>query len=384
MRFEINFKILEIIKKNVDLKQYSGFGGLYKTMNQADHTKLKTLLGENSYNQVMASSKTAYYTPREIIDFMYLALAKFGFKGGKILEPACGHGAFIFNMPDSIKMNSSIHAVELDNISTQLAKNICPYANINNCSFERYQDNNFDLIIGNPPYSNKVIRDADKELDDYVIHHYFMAKAIKLLKDGGILAFVVPSYCLDNLRGHARNLLSKYSRLIAAFRLPDNMFDNAKITVDIVFLQKINPNDKSFGHDFLNTKPYKVKGKDYPLNEYYHNNKDNILGELDTAFVYGERVALTVSSTLTKEQTYLRLNTLLDGLKPICKAKEDISLINHIQLVKERINNDNSSNNLKDRLQKLELEKLEIIEQEYMNIYTQVQDYLNNFQSKVI
>ena len=43
MRFENNFKILEIIKKNVDLKQYSGFGGLYKTMSSEDHKKLKDL-----------------------------------------------------------------------------------------------------------------------------------------------------------------------------------------------------------------------------------------------------------------------------------------------------------------------------------------------------
>jgi len=382
MRFENNFKILEIIKQGLDLKQYSGFGGLYKTMNQADHTKLKNLLGENSYNQVMASSKTAYYTPKEIIDFMYLALGRLGFKGGRILEPACGHGAFIFNMPDTMKINSSIHAVELDKLSTQLAKNICPYANITNCSFERYQDNNFDLIIGNPPYSNTVIRDADKELDNYVIHHYFMAKSIKLLKEGGILAFVVPSYCLDNIKGHARNMLNRHARLISSFRLPDNMFDNAKVTVDIVFFQKTT--NKNIGYDFLNTKPYKAKGKDYPLNEYYHNNKGNILGDIDTAFVYGERVALTVSSSLNKEQTYLRLNAKLDRLKPIYEAKKDISLINHIQLVKERISNDTNSNNLKDRLQKLELEKLEIIEQEYMNIYTQAQDCLKSFQTEVI
>ena len=209
-----------------------------------------------------------------------------------------------------------------------------------------------------------------------------MAKSIKLLKEGGILAFVVPSYCLDNLKGHARNMLNRHARLISSFRLPDNMFDNAKVTVDIVFFQKTT--NKNIGHDFLNTKPYKINGKDYPINEYYHNNKDNILGDVDTAFVYGERVALTVSSTLTKEQTYMRLNAQLDNLKPIYKAKEDLSLINHIQLVKERISNDTSSNNLKDRLQKLELKKLDIIEQEYIDIYTQAQECLKSFQPEVI
>jgi type I restriction-modification system DNA methylase subunit len=189
MRFETNLKILETITKGVDLKEYSGFGGLYKVMKQEDHQKLKDVLGETSYNQIMASSKTAYFTPKNIIDFMYKALDRLGFKAGRILEPACGSGAFIFNMPDSMRMQSSIHAVELDKISTQIAQGICPYANISNCSFERYQEGGFDLIIGNPPYSNTVIYDKDPELNNRVIHHYFLAKSIKLFKRGWDTSF---------------------------------------------------------------------------------------------------------------------------------------------------------------------------------------------------
>jgi adenine-specific DNA methylase len=376
MRFENNFKILEIIKKNVDLKQYSGFGGLYKTMSNEDHKKLKDLLGETSYNQIMASSKTAYYTPKPIIDFIYKALNKLGFEYGRILEPACGHGTFIFNMPDEMRINSSIHACELDKISVQLARNICPYANIENSSFERYQENNFDLIVGNPPYSNSVIRDCDKELDDYVIHHYFMAKSIKLLKDGGILAFVVPTYCFDNLKGHARNLLSKYSRLIAAFRLPDNMFDNAKVTVDIVFLQKTN--DTSIGHDFLMTKDIKVNNKTYPMNEYYHKHPNHILGELGTALVYKERIALTVSSALSRNDIFIKLNEKLDSLKPIYKPKSQDNIIKQIKDMKDKIINQSTSNALFAKLKNLEVKKLQTIEQEYIEICSQIQDCLKS------
>ena len=378
MRFETNFNILQSIKGNVDIKEYSGFGGLYKTMNNKDHEKLKGLLGEVAYNQIMASSKTAYYTPKAIIDFMFKALDRLGFKSGKILEPACGHGAFLFNMPDEMRINSSIYACELDKISVRLAKNICPYANIVNSSFERYQENNFDLIVGNPPYSNSVIRDSDKELDDYVIHHYFMAKSIKLLKEGGILAFVVPSYCLDNLKGHARGLLSKYSRLIAAFRLPDHMFDNAKVTVDLVFLQRTT--DKSIGHDFLVTKDIKLNQKAYPLNEYYHKHPNNILGDLDTALIYKERVALIVKSALSKDDIFNKLHDRLSSLQSVYKYKSQDTIIKQISDIKDKIANQSTSNTFFAKLQTLELEKLQTIEKGYIEMCNQFQDCLKNVQ----
>ena len=208
MRFEKNLAVIKSLKSVVDLKEYTGFGGLHKSLTKEEHKALESVLGISLYSEVMASCKTAYYTPVEIIKAIYKGVENLGFTGGRILEPSCGSGAFIFNCPDSIKNNSRFFAVELDKISANLTRIICPYTQVLNARFEeaKYHNNSFDLIAGNPPYSNQVIYNADKELNDLVVHHFFVAKSIKLLKDNGILAFVLPTYCLDNVKNQAQRI----------------------------------------------------------------------------------------------------------------------------------------------------------------------------------
>ena len=182
MRFGKNLEILKFLKTGVNLTDYTGFGGLHKNMANSEKGALQALLGEELYKEIIASCKTAYFTPVEIIQAIYKGLQQFGFTGGTILEPACGHGAFIFNCPNAIKNKSTFYAVELERISAKLTTVICPYAKVVNTRFEntKYSDNSFDLVVGNPPYSNQVIYSQEKELDNLVIHHFFVVKSISL------------------------------------------------------------------------------------------------------------------------------------------------------------------------------------------------------------
>ena len=48
---------------------------------------------------------------------------------------------------------------------------------------------------------------------------------MRMLNPNGILAMVLPSYFMDNVREHARDIIAQDGgRLIAAFRLPDDLF----------------------------------------------------------------------------------------------------------------------------------------------------------------
>lgn len=158
MRFEKNLEILKFLKSGVKLTDYSGFGGIHKSITYQQKQELKSVLGETLFNEVMASCKTAYYTPVEIIKAIYKGVENLGFIGGRILEPSCGSGAFIFNCPDSIKNNSRFFAVELDKISANLTRIICPYTQVLNARFEeaKYHNNSFDLVVGNPPVRHEV------------------------------------------------------------------------------------------------------------------------------------------------------------------------------------------------------------------------------------
>ena len=72
-----------------------------------------------------------------------------------------------------------------------------------------------------------------------MIHHYFVAKSVRLLKkEGGLLAMVVPCYILDNPKRHLRHHITKVAELVAAYRMPANLFTDATVTVDVVVFQR--------------------------------------------------------------------------------------------------------------------------------------------------
>lgn len=86
---------------------------------------------------------------------------------------------------------------------------------------------------------------------------------------------VLPSYFLDNEVHHAREIIHHDgSALLAAFRLPDDLFSDARVTVDIVFLYK-GATDKRW----LKTQKKGVGGYKLPINEYFvAQHPEHIIG----------------------------------------------------------------------------------------------------------
>ena len=76
------------------LAKYSGWGGLSRVFDtragewQVQNIEVRNLLTEEEMAEAKSSSLNAFYTNPEIIDCMYLGLARLGFKGGNILEPS--------------------------------------------------------------------------------------------------------------------------------------------------------------------------------------------------------------------------------------------------------------------------------------------------------
>jgi hypothetical protein len=94
---------------------------------------------------------------------------------------------------------------------------------------------------------------------------------------------VLPSFFLDNVRDHARDIIAADGvNLMLAYRLPDDLFANAKVTVDIVFLKK-----GETGIKWQKTKNIKIGSKTKAINEYFVTHPENILGELQIIPMYG-------------------------------------------------------------------------------------------------
>jgi adenine-specific DNA methylase len=286
-RTQNNIDILRQFK-NGDLSaisHYSGFGGLRKALAQEKTQKaLAEFLSPREIEGLVKSTSTGYFTPPFLIDFIYQLVQKLGFKHGNILEPACGHGAFFERMPKAMRDKSTIIGIELEKMSAAIAKALYPDIKIINKGFHHFHDGEFDLIIGNPPYASFTVFDQKHaDLSDEMIHHYFVAKSARLLKEGGLLAMVVPCYILDNPKRHLRHQIAEIADLIAAYRMPCDLFTDAKVTVDVVIFQRTANPKKDWVDAIFTDLPNQDR---FMINQYFVDHPENILGNLDTYTAY--------------------------------------------------------------------------------------------------
>jgi adenine-specific DNA-methyltransferase len=135
------------------------------------------------------------FTPPAVVKRMF-ALRR---NAGRVLEPACGEGAFSSQLPGCV-------ALEIDPA-------ICP-THAQAIDFFAYPETEkFDTIIGNPPYvkSRDILSGTRKYLRSQLLNGhanlylYFIEKCVRHLKPGGELIFITPRDFLKTTGSAALN-----------------------------------------------------------------------------------------------------------------------------------------------------------------------------------
>ena len=281
------------------LSKYVGWGGLADVFDENKKGQwenarnyLKEVLTSEEYNNARESTLTAFYTPKIVIDTMYKGLKNLGFEKGNILEPSCGIGNFIGNLPEEFS-NSKVYGVELDNLSGNIAKKLYPESNIQIKGFEKtvFSNNSFDIAIGNVPFGDFKVIDRDYNRNNFMIHDYFFAKSIDKVKSGGIIAFVTSSGTLDKKDASVRKYIGERTEFLGAIRLPNNIFKGiagTEVTSDIIFLKK-RTELKQENQDWYELSKDK-NGLTY--NKYFVDNPQMIIGEMkEISGRFGKTVA---------------------------------------------------------------------------------------------
>ena len=268
------------------LAKYVGWGGLSMAFDEKnaawanEYKELKAELSDEEYRAAMESTLTAFYTPPVVIKAMYEALDRLGFSQGNILEPSCGTGNFLGLLPDSME-KSKLHGIEIDPLSGRIAKQLYQKASIAIEGFEdtKLPDNHFDVVLGNIPFGEFKVNDSRYNAHKFLIHDYFIAKALDKVRAGGVVMFITSKGTMDKASPEVRKYIAQRAELLGAVRLPDNTFRanaGTEVTSDILILQKrdrIIDIEPEWVH--LDTDANGIT-----MNSYFVQNPEMVLGEM--------------------------------------------------------------------------------------------------------
>ena len=270
------------------LSRYVGWGGIPQAFEESnsswadEYLELKNTLSPEEYRAARASTLNAFYTSPTVIRSMYEALENMGLKQGNILEPSCGVGNFMGLIPESMG-KANMYGVELDPVSGRIAKQLYQKNKIAVQGFEEtsYPDSFFDCVIGNVPFGAYQVSDRRYDRHHFMIHDYFIAKSLDLVRPGGVVAVVTSSGTMDKQNPAVRQYIANRAELLGAIRLPNNAFQrnaNTSVVADILFFQK---RDRASIEEpeWLNLKEIP---EGYSVNAYFAEHPEMVLGDFTT------------------------------------------------------------------------------------------------------
>ena len=299
------------------LERYCGFGGLKCILNPAGSladaaqwtksdldlfaptAELHRMIRENSadertYKRYMDSLKssvlTAFYTPSEITETISSVLKENGIAPLRVLEPSAGRGAFV----DAFLRDNpqaEVMAFEKDLLTGKILSHLYPEQRVRIEGFERIEktfEEYFDVAVSNVPFGDVAVFDAQFEKGSAVhraaakkIHDYFCLKTLDTVRDGGIVALLVPQGVL-NADGNSavRRLMLGQADLLSAVRMPNNLFtENAgtEAGCDLLVLQKRIGKEELSEDEKLLAEPAKDNRDTIPANAYFLRYPDRIV-----------------------------------------------------------------------------------------------------------
>ncbi|MGI6524829.1 MAG: TaqI-like C-terminal specificity domain-containing protein [Bdellovibrionota bacterium] len=203
----------------------------------------------------------SYYTPTAIVKKLCRNLfSENDSTGRSVLDPCCGTGNFILQLPDSFD-SLNVYGNDIDPISVkiarinyalkyQLSNKEIIYSHITERDYLSYStDIKFDFIIGNPPWGyvytereKAALRNQFKCAVGNNIESYdvFVEQALSNLHECGVLSFVLPEAFL-NVKAHMpmRQLLIN-SNSIQYIEFLGNAFDKVQCPCIILQIEHTN------------------------------------------------------------------------------------------------------------------------------------------------
>nr|WP_237681237.1 helicase-related protein [Agrobacterium tumefaciens] len=254
-------------------------------------------MSQSDYASLSRCTQYAHFTPEFIIRAIWAGLQRLGWRGGRVLEPGIGTGLFPALMPDAFRDAAYVTGVELDPVTARIVRLLQPKARIIEGDFARTDlAPIYDLVIGNPPFSDRTVRsDRNYRSLGLRLHDYFIARSIDLLKPGALAAFVTSSGTMDKADVTAREHIAKAADLIAAIRLPEGSFRRdagTDVVVDLLFFRKRKAGEAEGDQTWLDVDEVRAVAEDegaIRINRWFARHPGFVLGDhAPTSGPFGE------------------------------------------------------------------------------------------------
>jgi N12 class adenine-specific DNA methylase len=290
-RVEVESRSATVEEKAV-LVRYVGWGAMPQVFDPGsrewakERAALQHELTEDEHELARSTTLNAHYTSPVVIGAIYQALARFGFQGGRVLEPACGIGHFIGLMPADVLHRSTITGIEIDPLTARIAKALYPDADIRAQPFEQSKlaDGFYDAAISNVPFGDYTVHDPRWNDYKFPIHDYFFAAALEKVRPGGLVVFITSRGTMDKCDSSLRELLSTRAELLDAIRLPNDAFKRnagTEVTTDIVMLRRLRLGEAPAGPAWKDTRAFTNDiGDNFTINQYFVARPHMMLGQM--------------------------------------------------------------------------------------------------------
>jgi len=231
--------------------------------------------------------KCQVYTPLDIVEKLWNMLHKNQKHYNKVLDLGAGDGRF--SLYGNYTEYTGIE-IDQDTKAIELPKNA---SIMNQCAFS-FEENDFDLCIGNPPYvrhqelespwkqkyseilSKKLNEKFDQRSNIYI---YFLAQALLSTNERGKVALIIPFEWATRPNAESvRNYINKKKWSVSIYRFEENIFSKVLTTASVTIVDKLCQKNEwnyfTINNDFKTKKTKHPTGTNKKILPYIKREKN--------------------------------------------------------------------------------------------------------------
>lgn len=255
----------------------SVFQTIEEKRGQTNRSNFVRSIIENSPEIASRKDNGSVYTPRHLADYIASKLNYYlqnsesfqtNNKHIKVLDPACGDGELLtsFKNQYSGELKLKLFGLDIDKDAISQAKKrfskeevvlflntnaLCPFNKTHERGWKtvktRFQVNkHFDCVIANPPWGAKtdsyksLINESNFKLNtgQTDTSDLFIESTLKLVKSGGLIAFIIPDSLFYLERQPLRELLLKNTNLKFIGRFGEKIFKDVNRACAVIICEK--------------------------------------------------------------------------------------------------------------------------------------------------